>query len=149
MLTVRLIGVPVDLQQRAQQHSEGLMRELTLIAEQLHQHEAVGELPVRLVMLVDRLSQQYAGLSEEQEQQLEEAFASGAETVDLTYRLPPSAAPAARDLGQMLDEADEYCREGRHLLTLATPPDLLAYRRWFLSQFTEQAAGRPPVPWAE
>jgi hypothetical protein len=47
----------------------------------------------------------------------------------------------------MLDDADEYCREGRHLLTLATPPDLLAYRRWYLQQFVDQARGRPATPW--
>ena len=149
LLTVHVLGLPVDVQRRAQQQNEGLTRELTLIAEQLRRQGAVGDLPVRLVELVEQLGHQYGGMSEAQEQQLEDAGLSGAETIDLTYRLPPSVADAARALGHMLDEADEYCREGKHLLTLATPPDLLAYRRWFLSQFTEQAAGHPPVPWSE
>ena len=47
----------------------------------------------------------------------------------------------------MLDEADRYCRQGRHLLTLATPDDLLAYRRWYLREIAEQLAGAAPVPW--
>jgi hypothetical protein len=149
MLTVHLLGLPVDLQRRAQQHNEGLVRELTLIAQQLRQKGAHRALPVRLVALVEHLSSQYAGMSQEQEQQLEDAYESGAKTVDLTYTLPFSAADGARALGEMLAEADEYCREGKHLLTLATPPDLQAYRRWFLSEFTEQAAGRAPVPWAQ
>ena len=121
----------------------------TLIAEQLRRQGAHGELPVRLVALVEHLTSQYAGSSQEQEQQLEDAYESGSETVDLTYELPFSAAEGARALGEMLDEADEYCREGKHLLTLATPPDLLAYRRWFLSEFIEQAVGRAPTPWTQ
>ena len=52
-------------------------------------------------------------------------------------------------LGGILDEADEYCRQGRLLLTLATPAPLVAYRQWFLDQFVDQAAGAPPVAWAD
>jgi hypothetical protein len=47
----------------------------------------------------------------------------------------------------MLDEADEFCRQGKHLLTLATPPDLRRYRQWFLGEFVAQIGGRPPTPW--
>ncbi len=149
ILTVHVLGLPVQLQRRAQQHNEELTRELTLIAERMRQHGTPAALPARLVALVEQLSHQYGGMSDEQEEQLEEARASGADTVDLTYQLPPSAAGAARALGQMLDEADDYCREGKHLLTLASPPDLVSYRHWFLSQFTEQAVGRPPVRWSD
>jgi hypothetical protein len=60
-----------------------------------------------------------------------------------------SAVAAAAHLGDILDEADDYCRSGKLLLTLATPPPLVTYRKWFLSQFTEQAAGSPPTTWAD
>ena len=69
--------------------------------------------------------------------------------MDLTYCLPATIAGDVQTLGNILDEADEYCRTGRHLLTLATPPDLVLYRRWFLHQFTSQAAGKPPRTWAD
>jgi hypothetical protein len=52
-------------------------------------------------------------------------------------------------LGAILDEVDELCRQGQYLLTLATPPDLVAYRHWLLEEFTRQIAGQEPVAWAD
>ncbi|MDP9441273.1 MAG: hypothetical protein M3P34_03640 [Actinomycetota bacterium] len=49
----------------------------------------------------------------------------------------------------MLDEPDEFCRSGNQLLTLATPPELLAFRRWYLREFNAQLQGQPPLPWPE
>jgi len=47
----------------------------------------------------------------------------------------------------MLDEADDYCRRGDHLLTLATPAEELRFRRWFVGEFVEQLGGAAPTPW--
>ena len=87
------------------------------------------------------LSDRYAIFTAQQEAQLATAIEAGEPTIDLTYTLPVSAAAAAGALGEILDEADEYCRQGQLLLTLAAPPELVAYRRWFLDQFVDQAAG--------
>ena len=46
----------------------------------------------------------------------------------------------------MLDEADEFCRHS-DLLTLATPADLVAFRRWFLGEIIRQLDGGAPRPW--
>ena len=51
------------------------------------------------------------------------------------------------ELTGLLEEADDYCRRGE-LLTLATPPELVAFRNWYLGQVVEQIDGRPPTPWA-
>jgi hypothetical protein len=149
LITVELVGLPVAVQVRAQEHSDELVRELTLVGERMRQRGDHAGLPARLVALIEQLTSQYSGFTVEQEKQLAEAIACGAETVDLTYRVPRSAAAASQALGEILDEADDYCRAGQHLLTLATPDELVSYRRWFLAQFTGQAAGAPPVPWTE
>jgi uncharacterized protein YfaT (DUF1175 family) len=47
----------------------------------------------------------------------------------------------------MLDEADEYCRAGHHLLTLATPEELRVFRSWYLGQVAAQLSGAPAEPW--
>ena len=94
-----------------------------------------------------RLNSRYSMFTAEQEQQLSAALAAGDSTIDLVYRVPASVGPAAADLGAILDEADDYCREGRLLLTLETPRALVTYRRWFLDQFVEQSQGRPGVSW--
>jgi hypothetical protein len=148
LVTVRLDQLPLDVQTAAQQHGDELTRELMLVAEQMHQQaDGARELPHRFVELVTTLNSQYSMFTTEQEQQLAAAVAAGDSTVDLVYRVPASVGAAAASLGDILDEADDYCREGRLLLTLATPAPLVTYRRWFLDQFVEQSQGRPAVSW--
>ena len=148
LVTVRLHRLPLDVQTAAQQHGDELTRELMLVAEQMHQQaDGAPELPLRFVELVTTLNSQYSMFTAEQEQQLSAALAAGDSTVDLVYRVPASVGPAAASLGAILDEVDDYCREGRLLLTLETPAPLVTYRRWFLDQFIEQSQGRPAVSW--
>jgi hypothetical protein len=61
--------------------------------------------------------------------------------------VPEAAASAITHLGDIFDEADDYCRAGEHLLSLATPPESLEFRRWFLGEFVNQIAGAAPTPW--
>lgn len=149
LISVEIVGLPIAVQVAAQQHQEELNRELMLVGEQMHQRGDSTGLPARFVELVNTLTQTYSGFTVEQEHQLADAVAAGAETIDLHYTVPRSAADAALALGQMLDEVDQYCRDGQLLLTLETPAPLVAYRWWFLNQFVDQAAGSPPQSWAD
>jgi hypothetical protein len=147
LVVVELRGVPVELQARATEHAEELQREFVLVAEGLQHAEGRTALPRRLLDLIDVLRREFGGFTAEQEDAFDDALRAGVRTLDLTFRVPPGAAQAAVAIGQMLDEADQYCREGRHLLTLATPPELVAYRRWYLQQFVDQVAGHAPTRW--
>ncbi len=147
LVTVELRRLPVELRARASEHMQELQREFVLIAEGLQHTEGPSVLPRRLLDLVEILQRRYGGFTVEQEDALDEALRDGVPTLDLTFAVPPDAAEAAAALGALLDEADEYCREGRHLLTLATPPDLVAFRHWYLTQFVDQIAGRSPTAW--
>jgi hypothetical protein len=165
LATIELLGLPVQVHARAAEHGQELQRELTLVHHQLEQeHDRAAELldgafgtgagsrasvPRRLVELTEALQGRYAGYTTEQEQLLDEALEAGLQSIDLVYRVPVDVGDASAALGAMLDEADAYCREGKHLLTLATPPEALAYRRWYLEQFIDQAAGRPPRSWSD
>jgi hypothetical protein len=147
LVTIQVIGIPIAVQARAQEHADELTRELTLIGAQLRQEGNIRDLPALLVTLIEQLNARYSRFTTEQEQLLADATARGDDTIDLTYQLPASAAAHAQELSALLDQADVYCRTGRHLLTLATPDDLVAFRRWYLSQFIDQVGGQPPVPW--
>jgi hypothetical protein len=146
LVTVHLLRLPVGLQARIEEHNAELTRELLLIGEQMRQQGDHAGLPARLVTLVEQLTAEYAVFTGEQEQQIAEAITQGVDEIDVTYRVPSSVGGAARALDDILEEADEYCRAGEHLLTLPTPPELVTYRHWFLDQFVGQTAGQEPVP---
>jgi hypothetical protein len=148
IVEIRLLELPVQLWSRTQQHTDELIREFVLLGQQRRHDEApLLPLPVRLGQLVEEVGGNYGSFSEEQETQLLAAVAAGEAAIDVTYRMPAAVGAAARHLGDLLSEVDEYCRRGEHLLTLETPPDLVAFREWYLEEFRRQIAGEPPTPW--
>ncbi|MDQ1695321.1 MAG: hypothetical protein QOJ03_674 [Frankiaceae bacterium] len=146
---VRMQGVPVRLWQLSQEHSDELLREFMLIAAERRRSHSDHDVPQRLTALIDELNSQYAGFSEANEGLLGDAAAAGLDSIDLVYEIPAAVADAATRLGDLLDAADDYCRRGEHLLTLATPAPQVAFRRWFLNEFVRQIAGEPPLPWPD
>ena len=149
LVEVHLQQLPVPLWAKAQQGSDELLREFALAAAQADDDQA-HHLPGRLTQLMETLSQQFDGVSTAQEQQLFAAAEAGQDVIeDLVFQVPAIAAPASRELGAMLEEADEYCREGQHLLTLAAPEDVVRFRRWYLWSFVTQIEGAAPVAWPD
>ena len=146
LIDVRILGVPVPLHIEAAAHINGLQRELELIRVA---GEDAPDLPHRLRSLIDELTDQYGGVGDQPRAELDAASDRGDPTVDLVYRIPRSAGVASHRLGELLDQVDDHCRGQGHLLTLVTPPDALAYRRWFLGEFTRQCRGDAPRPWSE
>jgi hypothetical protein len=145
---VRLLRFPLQVYVRALEHGNELMREFTLIA----MSQAYGDtppLPHRLVQLIEALTHEYSGVTDEADAQRDEAVDAGLESTDLMYLVPPSVGAASRALGALLDEADDYCRQGGTLLTLATPPEAKRFRDWYLGEFTRQVTGAEPIPWPD
>lgn len=144
---VRLLGFPIPLYRRSTEHHEELIREFQLLAIDPPTATPGHEVPARLLDLIAALTSDYAGLSDAPNAERDAAAARGDATVDLVFHVPASVADACVRLDAMLDEADEFCRAGDRLLTLATPPDAAALRKWYLGEFRAQLAGRPPTPW--
>jgi hypothetical protein len=149
LVDVEIRRIPVPIWSRTQEHIDELLREFTLIAARLKEQSGPSDVPVRLIELVEKLTSQYGGLNTDQENRLADAADAGVAELDLVYHVPPDAVGASRELQEMLDQADAYCREGDHLLTLASPPELARFRRWFLDEFINQATGAPAVPYPD
>lgn len=147
MRTVRLLQLPLRLWAQAKQNMDELTREFTLMTADSGGDADGHDTPARLVALAAELQQQYGAGAEQREAPLFAALQAGEKHVDQTFELPVAAAGAAQTLGVMLDEADEYCRQGKHLLALETPPELVAYRRWYLDEVIGQMGGAEPTPW--
>lgn len=147
LVVVRLVRLPLHLMRVASEHQDELKREFSLIQQSSSLDEA--SVPRRLLRLVDELAEHFAAFSEEPRSTLAAALERGDETIDLEYRIPAQAREACLHLGELLDEADEFCRNGEHLLTLATAEGPLLLRRWFLGEFVAQIDGAEPTPWDE
>lgn len=144
LVEVRLVGLPVEIHRRAAEHSDELQREFTLLQAS---SEAGSDVPARLLSLIGELRSRYAGFTANPQQELIDAMERQVETIDLVYQVPRDVRDATVRLGELLDAADDFCRSGQ-LMTLATPAEALAYRRWYLNEFVRQADGLPPTPWA-
>jgi hypothetical protein len=150
LVAVHLLRLPVPLAAKARQHFEGLMREFELIAAGSSGGESHHQVPARLTQLVEALTSQFAGVTTEADERLEDAMEQQLEEIDdHVLELPVEAAPASEALGALIDEADEYCRQGEHLLTLGSPPDCVAYRNWYLGQVVSQLGGGPAIAWPD
>jgi hypothetical protein len=146
---VRLIRMPVPVWLETQQHMDELLREFTMLSAGLADGSSEHHTPRRLLTLVGALREQYGSGSEERNAAIFAAAEAGATELDLDLDLPVGAVGAAKQLGDMLDEVDEYCRQGQHLLTLAAPPELVRFRRWYLGEISAQLQGGEPTPWAD
>ena len=141
LVRVSILGMPLEVMQRSSEHSDELLREFALI-----RGEGSDHVPARLLALIEELRGRFGSFSEGPRQAMQAALERGDETIDLHYDVPPTVAAAARQLGDLLDEADEFCRSG-DLLTLATQPEGRAFRHWYLEEFSRQIDGLPPRPW--
>jgi anti-sigma regulatory factor (Ser/Thr protein kinase) len=140
---VLIQGVPLRLYVGFQQHFRELRREVHLLALA---HEQVYPLAKSLSDLFAALERQLRdgiGLTD-----VEGALTSGAEVVDLQVRIPREAATTLSRFLDLLDLADEFCRQER-LLALARSEEQRDFQRWFLGEYIRQAAGAAPRAWVE
>jgi hypothetical protein len=141
--TVRLEGLPLRMLAAAQEQVDGLLREFALVTG----GGSSDGVPHRLLELAASLRGQYAAYTDDSRRRIDAAAHRRDVAIDVSMQVPADAADAAQRLLTLLDEADAYCRSG-DLLTLATPPDLLAFRRWYLGEFVRQISGAPQQRWS-
>ena len=144
-MEIHLKGVPLAIHQRAGQHSAEVMREFAHLVE----GPGAAHAPARLIVVDRVLQEQYQRFSQGTSEQLEAALLRGDSETDLVYTVPREAGRAAAAFGQLWDEVDAYCEEGKYLLVLRSAPDVAGYRRWVMGEFVRQAAGEPPISWSE
>lgn len=151
LLTVRLLELPVQVWAASQEHHDELLREFALMtAGRDEPADEAPPVPVRLLRLVEQLTTSYASSSDEQQARLFAAAARGEGVAGVVeYVLPQAAGPACAELGRLLDEADDFCRAGQHLLTLATPEHLRVFRSWYLGEISSQLDGGVAESWPD
>ena len=145
LVRIRLLRIPVDRHQEATEHSAEVMREFAHLAD----GTSSTNVPARLIALDRIMQERFQGFTEASSNELDEAVVRGETEVNVTFEVPSEVGTAADEVAAMWDEVDRYCEDGRYLLALRTPPRVVAYRQWFLGEFSRQASGGPPTSWPE
>ena len=140
-VTVRLLGMPVQVFAHYRIWYDELRRELRLLALNHGSDYPLAQELSELTLQVEQERRQARGID-----RLDAAIARGEERVDLEYHVPPTAGATMGRLRELLEQVDVFCREQR-LLTLAPGPQQTALRTWYLGEFTRQTAGEAPTPW--
>jgi anti-sigma regulatory factor (Ser/Thr protein kinase) len=141
LLQVRLLDMPVQVFAHFRRRYEELGRELRLLSLAHGDDYPVASELTELFLQVEQERRVARGVS-----RLDEAIEQGLDRVDLDYRVPHTTPTSMARLLEMLERADEFCREQR-LLVLAASPQQLALQRWYFTEFSRQAAGEEPLPW--
>lgn len=142
-IDVEIVGVPLRLYVGFQNHFRELRREVRLLAL-AHEHDyPLAKNLSDLFGALERQLRDGIGLS-----QMDNMLTAGGDTVDLGVRMPRAAAATLQRFLELLDLADEFCREER-LLSLARTEEQRTFQRWFLGEYIRQARGEQPTPWAE
>jgi anti-sigma regulatory factor (Ser/Thr protein kinase) len=142
-IRVHIVDVPLGLYVSFQQHFRELRREVRLLSLA---HQSDYPLAKSLSDLFGSLDRQLRdGIGVEQ---IEAALARGQESTDLVVHMPRATASTLSKFVELLDLADEFCREER-LLSLARSPQQRQFQDWFLCEFVRQSKGEPPLSWLE
>ena len=141
--TVRVLGVPLKAYAAFDRHLRELRREVRLLALA---HESAYPLAKDLSDLFGSLERHLRDVIGTRA--LEVAASEGRDVVDLDVEMSRAATQSLSRFIELLDLADEFCREER-LLSLARTPEQRRFQRWFLGEFVRQGNGEDPIPWTE
>jgi hypothetical protein len=142
---VRLLGIPTGLAVDTSAHYAGLGRELQVHASGGRRRDGLdSEWSWRRLAA---LGAEVDGILGPVTARCARARHGGERVLDVEVAVDVDAARACRDLNEMLDEIEQWCRQGR-LLAVAAPEPLVAYRRWLLHEVVHQVEGHPPRPWS-
>lgn len=141
---VRLLGCPVQLGLRQDQHLDELVRELQLIQGDEHDsasQDIAGQLHA---LLSGPAHARHMG-----RQLSQDAARAGSTHIDIEMAMPREFASSVRQLQQAVQTADALC-EQRRLLTLASSEDLRLLRAWMTESVAGQIeGGDEPVSYAD
>jgi two-component sensor histidine kinase len=140
---VEILGVPLALFIGFQQHFRELRREVRLLSLAHERDYPLAKSLSDLFATLDRHLREGIGV-----EQIEAAVAAKRTHTDLVVHMPRATARTLSRFIELLELADDFCRQQR-LLSLARTPEQRRFQGWFLCEFVRQAQGEEPVAWTE
>ncbi|MFD0318969.1 SpoIIE family protein phosphatase [Streptomyces flavalbus] len=139
-VTVALRDVPYTLYWAAQQHWEGLLRELLLVSLS---GGAAGVPPKDLAVAQDTSHLVSSSMTAAVEQETPDST-----TLSLRVAFAADAAPGVATLRRVVDAAEAAARQG-DLLALPALPQIRGFRHWLFDEIAGQLSGAYPTSWTQ
>lgn len=133
---VTLGDVPTSLLLAAKEHTENIVREFSLAASGAASGESAG-IPLEMANMVDTVIHGFSAPRAAIKAQALAAAQRGEDRTQLVLELTAGAADAGYAYLAALDHADTYARRAQ-ILTLETPPQHRAFRRWYVGSLADQ-----------
>ncbi|WP_240641415.1 ATP-binding protein [Nocardioides ferulae] len=137
----QILGVPLRTYLEFQRHYRELRREVRLLALAHESDYPLAKSLSDLFGSLERSLRDGIGVS-----QIESALVEGRPTTDLRIAMPRDAATTIDRFVDLLDLADDFCRQER-LLSLARTAEQRHFQRWFLGELVRQSQGEQPSAW--
>lgn len=141
LVTIRLLGMPVELFLHLRRHFNELGRELRLLAISDADRYPLAVEFSETFLQVEYERRQVTGLDI-----LDRAMADGTPSVDLTYTAPATAPATMEHMLELLHLVYDQLT-GNVLLSTRPPDSLVDLMDWYLGEFPRQASGEQPTPW--
>ena len=141
MLSVTLLGMPVELFSHLRRHFNELGRELRLLAlSDADRYPLAAEFS-EIYLQVEYERRHVVGLED-----LDKAIADGLPSIDLDYSVPHTAPATMQRIAGLLRRVyDELT--GKVLLSTRPPREILDLQQWYFGEFNRQLMGEEPRPW--
>jgi len=141
MLSIVLLGMPVELFSHLRRHFSEIGRELRLLAL-----SDPDRYPLAVEFSETYLQVEYERRHAKGLETLDRAMDEGLATIDPTYSVLPSSPATMERLNGLLGRVYEELA-GRVLLSIRPPDDLIDLQQWYLGEFCSQGAGEAPHRW--
>jgi hypothetical protein len=140
-MPLQLLGVPARLFGEMRRFHFEVRRELRLLAMTAPDDYPIATRVTEIFLQADRERRSSAGIS-----RLDQAIASGVETVDLDYQVPLSTPETMARIRDLLNEVYRAFSTD-HLLALRPPEVLVDLQDWYFTEFERQGRGEAPRRW--
>ena len=137
---------PLRLWAEQEEYTQGLLREFKLLLIGEASSTAQEAAPGRLVDLAQMFETRFGPLLQLISKERQAAYDQGQDRMDSQIPLVEGTPELLEQVRQVLDAADDFCRQG-DLLLLPRPPHLVALSDWSRSELIAQYGGAAPTPW--
>jgi hypothetical protein len=137
---------PLRLWAEQEEYTQDLLREFQLLLMGEQSGRMKESAPGQLIELANLFQTRFGSLLQSISEERQSAYDRGLDRIDSAIPLIEGAPQLLEQVRQVLEAADDFCRQG-DLLLLPRPAHLVAFSDWVRAELIAQYEGADPTPW--